>query len=191
MPRPALDAIAGLLGYPDRDYAGRVEACARAAGEAVPEGARLVEEFRRGIDSLATEELQELFTRTFDLDPACSAELGWHLFGEQYERGLFLVKMRRLMRELGLPESTELPDHLTHVLAVLGRMEAGAAAEFAWACVIPALARMRAELERRQSSFAKLLELAARVLEVRLSLPPPAEPAPLPALRVVEERSRA
>jgi nitrate reductase delta subunit len=191
MPRAALDAVAFLFRYPDRDTPGRLEACARAAGEAVPEGARLVAEFRREVDPLSPEAQQELFTRTFDLDPSCSPELGWHLFGEQYERGLFLAKMRRLLRSLGLPESSELPDHLCHVFVALGRMEVEAAAEFAWACVLPALGKLRAELERKDSPFAKLAELAARILEVRLSLPPLEEAPPRPRLRVVEERSSA
>lgn len=191
MPRAALDAIAELFRYPDRDYPERVAACLRAVGDGVPEGARLLGEFRRGTAPLSTEALQELFTQTFDLNPVCSAELGWHLFGEQYERGLFLVKLRQLMRGFGLAETSELPDHLVHVLAVLGRMETGAAAEFAWACVVPALGKMRAGLEGKGNPFESLLELIARTLEVRLALPPLAEAPPAPALRVVSEGSIA
>jgi len=31
---------------------------------------------------------------TFDINPACALEVGWHLFGEDYMRGQFLVRMR-------------------------------------------------------------------------------------------------
>ena len=95
---------------------------------------------KRGI--FLSKELQELYAATFDLDPHCSLEVGWHLFGENYERGEFLVKMRVELRRLGVGESTELPDHLTHALAALGRMEPQEAAEFATACLFPALDKM-------------------------------------------------
>ena len=66
-------------------------------------------------------------------------DLGWHLFGEDYNRGLFLVKLRQLMRQLGIEETQELPDHVSLVLKVLGRLPPAEAACFAYSCVIPAL----------------------------------------------------
>ena len=74
---------------------------------------------------------QELYVQTFEFNPACTLELGWHLFGENYERGEFLVRMRDLLRRHGIAESTELPDHLTHVLALVGRLDHEEAAELA------------------------------------------------------------
>src|SRR6266568_3182701 len=56
---------------------------------------------------------QELYVQTFEFNPACTLELGWHLFGENYERGEFLVRMREQLRRHGIAESNELPDHLT------------------------------------------------------------------------------
>ena len=41
------------------------------------------------------EDLQELFTGTFDMDPDCALDLGWHLFGEDRRRGVFLIKLRK------------------------------------------------------------------------------------------------
>ena len=32
-------------------------------------------------------QIEETFTRTFDVNPACALEVGWHLFGEEYARG--------------------------------------------------------------------------------------------------------
>ena len=67
-------------------------------------------------------ELEETYARTFDINPACALEVGWHLFGEEYARGLFLVRLRGEMREHGVEESSELPDHITHVLALIAAM---------------------------------------------------------------------
>ena len=43
-------------------------------------------------------------------------------FGEEYARGMFLVRMREEMRKYNLAESVELPDHISHVLAVVAAM---------------------------------------------------------------------
>ncbi len=175
------DLLAGLLQYPGEDYHERTARCVRAEAAAfaaeVPtpcvgtRPAPLLAEFSRRIGKLSTEALQELYTQTFDLNPLCSLEVGWHLYGENYDRGAFLVKMRQQLRRFGLRESSELPDHLTHALAVLGRMEGEEAGEFAVACVLPALAKMRAGLngpsEECHNPFAYVLEAIARVLQSR------------------------
>ena len=49
--------------------------------------------------------MQELFTRTFDINPACASR-GGHLFGEEYRGAL---RPDAELRRLGLEESAELP----------------------------------------------------------------------------------
>ncbi len=132
-------ALASLLTYPDTQYRQRVESSLHLAGS---ECRSLLEKFAQSIEGLEVWELEELFTRTFDMNPVCSLELGWHLFGENYERGLLLVRIREELRRFGIHESAELPDHLTHVLELLGHMDHDEAADFAGACVLPALKKM-------------------------------------------------
>jgi nitrate reductase delta subunit len=83
--------------------------------------------------------MEELYIKTFDLNKAGTLDLGWHLFGEDYNRGLFLVKIRQYLQRLEIEETTELPDHVSQVLRVLGRMSAEEANLFAHSCVIPAV----------------------------------------------------
>ncbi|MCZ7555750.1 MAG: molecular chaperone TorD family protein [Bacteroidia bacterium] len=90
--------------------------------ERYPETHRALREFAVAVGQLSPTELEELYTRTFDINPSASLELGWHLYGERYERGAFLVLMRQQLREYGIAEGCELPDHLTHVLQLFGRM---------------------------------------------------------------------
>ncbi len=87
--------------------------------------------------------MQELYIQTFEFNPACTLEIGWHLFGENYERGEFLVRMRDELRRHGIVETTELPDHLTHVLQLIGRMEREEACRLAGEIVLPALDKMQ------------------------------------------------
>ena len=151
--------FAALLTYPDGDYPQRVEA---GLGLAISEWQQPLEQFAQSLQGFEIWELQELFTRTFDMNPVCSLELGWHLFGENYERGLLLVRMREELRRFGINESTELPDHLTHVLELLGRMDHDRAADFAGACVLPALKKMIEAFCGKANPFERVL-LAVRV----------------------------
>ncbi len=151
------DSLAALLRYPDRAYLGGVDVCRRTLAAEGPGLAEPVERFAAAVGKMTVAELEELFTRTFDINPMCSLEVGWQLFGEEYARGAFLVRMRQEMRRLGLPESTELPDHLTHVLAILGRMKPDDADDFATACVLPALERMCAGLSNKDVPYEHAL----------------------------------
>lgn len=103
----------------------------------------LAEQLRYPTDPAA----QELYVQTFEFNPACTLEIGWHLFGENYERGEFLVRMRAELRRYGIPESTELPDHLTYLLALISQMEASEAAELAGQFLLPALGKIREALK--------------------------------------------
>ncbi len=143
-------AFAALLTYPEEDYPQRVEAALRLARPGCREP---LEQFAQSVKALEIWELQELFTRTFDMNPVCSLELGWHLFGENYERGLLLVRMREELRRFEIKESSELPDHLTHALELLGRMDRDTGADFAAACVLPALKKMLEAIRSKENPF--------------------------------------
>ncbi len=180
---PELDhALAALLTYPEADYPQRVETSLRAS---TPECRESLEHFAGAVEKLEVWELQELFTRTFDMNPVCSLELGWQLFGENYERGLLLVRMREELRRYGLCESTELPDHLTHVLELLERMDHETAADFAAACVLPALEKMLAALRGKENPFESVLLAIQRFLHVRFPEIPLTSAAGEPLLKVL------
>lgn len=135
---PQLESLAALFTYPQGNYAGMLENAVAASGSAAP----ALAEFAREAACMPQSELQELYTSTFDLHPLCALDLGWHLFGEDYARGLLLARMRRELQAHGIAESRELPDHLSHALLLLARMRAAEADEFACAIVAPALERM-------------------------------------------------
>ncbi len=135
--------LAALLAYPRVGYRERFESARKSLSAQDPAVAAALEPFSAFVAASSDTELEEAFTQTFDLNAACALEIGWHLYGEDYKRGEFLVEMRRLMRRLGVPEDTELPDHLSHVLAVLPLMEGEQSRELAAQKVLPALAMIR------------------------------------------------
>lgn len=185
-PETIYGQLAALFEYPGEGYRERVRTCAAAMVIEQPEAASLYEQFRGEIDGLSTDELQELFTRTFDLDPACTLEIGWQLYDEDYRRGEFLVQMRQGLREKGLPESTELPDHLTHALALLGRLEPDEAPEFAGRFLLPALDKMLAAWKKNRNAYAALVESVFMLLKSRFAYEPERRPVRVPELRVLD-----
>ena len=120
---------------------------------------------------------QELYVQTFEFNPACTLEIGWHLFGENYERGEFLVRMREQLRRYGIAESSELPDHLCHVLPLLDRLEPEEAAELVGQFVLPALAKIKDALNG--NAYQDLV--AATMTRLEADYPDaPRRPAQLP-----------
>jgi len=119
----------------------------------------LAEQFRYPDDSAG----QELYVQSFEFNPACTLEIGWHLFGENYERGEFLVRMREELRRHGILETTELPDHLTHMLLLIDRMEHEEAAELAGLSLLPALAKIQDAI--KGNSYESLIAAVRTKLE--------------------------
>jgi nitrate reductase delta subunit len=145
-----LDRFAPLFAYPDEGYRDRAEACAR---ESASPGVR---EFAARLAPLSTGEIQERFVQAFDLNPSSTLEIGWHLFGEQYERGDFLVSLRQRLRDAAIPECGELPDHLLHVLPLVSRLAREDARAFADRFLSPALSKIEAGLPK-DSVFVPLV----------------------------------
>ncbi|MBI5217031.1 MAG: molecular chaperone TorD family protein [Ignavibacteriae bacterium] len=124
-----------------------------------------LDKFKKGVEGLTVEELEELYTRTFDINPIANLEIGWHLYGEQYERGEFLVMMRSVLREHAVEESSELPDHLTHILLALGRMKKEEADAFAVKYISPSIEKIVEAFGETDNPYVHLLHAIKSFLE--------------------------
>jgi nitrate reductase delta subunit len=165
--RDCYDAFGAALDYPDATLAGKTVVAVERLTALVPELSAPLRAFAAYAANPDITALEESFTATFDINAVCALETGWHLFGEEYMRGAFLVRLRQEQARLGAPTSTELPDHLSHVLQVLGRMPDAEADDFARRCVIPALEQMREKLAGAASPYAALVGTIHAVLQRR------------------------
>ena len=68
------------------------------------------------------------------------------------------MKVRKLMREKGIQESTELPDHITHIIMVLSRMEPGEREEFVRNYIIPAMKKLLKGFENTENPYKHLIK---------------------------------
>ena len=164
LPSAALEALGAILAYPSDGYRVKVSDCRRRVAAADQEAASAVGAFDDVIANLTDSELEELYTRTFDLNPVCALEVGWHIYGEQYRRGRFMVQARDLLRRTGIEERGELPDHLMSLLPAVARLDTKDAALFAGTYLVPAVDKMRAGFEGGENAFGNVLEAVRRVL---------------------------
>ena len=162
-----LNALSRLLNYPDEHTVQTAEFLFVLLQGEIPEASQAAADFGAFAEQHELWEVEEAFTRTFDVNPTCALEVGWHLFGEEYARGTFLVRMREELRKYQLPESTELPDHIAHVLAVVAAMPDDKAARFVRACVQPAVEKMNHALEGKDSPYRYVIACLASVMTER------------------------
>jgi nitrate reductase delta subunit len=143
----ALGTLAELFEYPRDGHASRIRSLVAQLGDTAPEAAADLEPLARFAETSSLGDAEELYVRTFDANAERALEVGWQVFGEQYERGAFLVDLRGRMRALGVAESPELPDHLTQVLRLLARMDEDEARTLVQRAVAPSLRRVRENLD--------------------------------------------
>lgn len=117
-------ALSMLLSYPDDDMKVKAEDAINRIIEQGGDGiAALISPFKGFIEGKPLSDLQESYTHTFDLNPACPLYVGYHLFGETYTRGTFLANLKEMENILLKEAGTELPDHLPTLLLLLNRIE--------------------------------------------------------------------
>jgi nitrate reductase delta subunit len=147
--------LANLLDYPRPDLQARLdESLVLSSGNVNS----LLQTFRLKVEQIGLSRLQELYIETFDFHAETSPYVGHHLFGEEIRRSLFMAHLRERYRESGLPETTELPDHLANVLRFLAVTGAGdERAELIGHCLIPALRHMLRALTP-ENPYALLLQ---------------------------------
>jgi len=166
--RPSIevhDALARLLEYPRLDWEARLQEAARCVGTGFPGASELLQPFLDFARATPITGLEELFALTFDNTDERALEVGWHVYGENYTRGTFMVRMRRQLREQGLEENGELPDHLSHVLGLLGRLPPDEAGELAVRAVLPAVRKVHDALVRQNNPWAAVLATVRAALE--------------------------
>jgi nitrate reductase assembly molybdenum cofactor insertion protein NarJ len=157
-PLAQYEHFARLFDYPSRDYptwvqsvydllAGRYVLAAAEIGafaQALPtEGGSFTPE--------ELDEVQEIFTRSFDVQSITTLSVGYVMFGDDYKRGELLVNLNREFRDAGIDCGTELPDHLPNVLRLIARwQDRDLAEEFVREILHPALERMIGEFGPRR-----------------------------------------
>jgi nitrate reductase delta subunit len=181
----ACEILAAFLEYPNDDWESRVAFARKVNCDP--------QSFIEGVQGLSLSELQELYTRTFDLNPACALEIGYHLFGENYKRGEFLANLRETETPFKLGQEKQLPDYLPVLLRLLTKLDDQELRDsLICECLIPALDKMLASLNDVENPYRNLLDAIRAALHLEVTARPTPEArlnmrASLPVIQPAEE----
>ncbi len=150
MPQDSIGVLsnlfADLLAYPTPDTPHQALECLAQIQALHPAAASSLESFSARLEKLSLEQIQELYTITFDLQPVCYPYIGYQLFGESYKRGAFMAQLNEAYHLSGYSAGLELPDHLSVILRFLGLDSAKREDDFSSALLaeglVPALEKM-------------------------------------------------
>ena len=144
-----------LLRYPDERVIAATDDVATLPAGDVREA---LERFRWTGTPAAT------YVETFDLRRRATLELTYYAHGDTRERGMALLRLKKLYRVAGLPmDSRELPDHLTVMLAFAALAGEGRG-EALLAEHRPAIELLRLSLHDLESPYAHVLDAIAALL---------------------------
>lgn len=158
-----VDLTSRILFYPGSDYKFHVQLCLKELQES-EEFKTIFEIFNTYVSQASQSELEENFTYTFDMNPSHCLDIGWHLFGEDYKRGEFLVTMRQLMRQFNVEDTNELPDHIFHVLQVSNKMDIEESKSFLNEFLNPALTKILENMDET-IKYYPVIKILTGVLE--------------------------
>ena len=153
-----------LLRYPDADVAAARddvggEVSALPAGPVREALERFLARWKGDQTALAAR-----YVETFDLRRRASLYLTYYAHGDTRERGMALLRLKKLYRAAGLPmDSSELPDHVTVMLAFAALAPAGHG-EALLAEHRPAIELLRLSLHDLESPYAHVLDAIAACL---------------------------
>jgi nitrate reductase molybdenum cofactor assembly chaperone len=168
--------LADLLDYPREGCPSLIESCGELVSGESPEISDAFTNFREGVVTLSLSELQEVYTRTFDLSPVCALDIGYHLFGENYKRGVFLANLRETEAPFDLGQEHQLPDYLPVLLRLVARLEdEELRGSLISECLIPALEKMLKTLSEGENPYRHLIAAVNAVLKSE-GLPQAANP---------------
>ncbi len=155
------EALAALLEYPGAGLPA-LESCVETLdGDA----AEVLEAFVSAVRERTQGEMEELYTRTFDLQPDSCLYVGHQLFGEDWRRGMFMARLKHRYEESGFAAITEVPDYLPAVLRfVAGGTDRVETAELLQDCVVPVAAKLLRRLERESNPYAAVLRALLMVI---------------------------
>ncbi len=158
--------LAKVLEYPTSEIAVQAETCSSSLGIVGSQAQRYFYGFKEFCRKNPISRLEELYTDTFDLQAICCPYVGFHLFGENRGRGMFMVRLKEHYRKEGYPANGELPDHISVMLMYLSiAVRSDETRELVNFCLIPAVKKMIPLFKSSENVYQGVLQAALRALE--------------------------
>ena len=153
--------MAPLFEYPDTEFPARVREILEHLSGSYSEASAELGRFFELLPSDDLQAMQELYTRSFDVQAATTLDIGYVLFGDDYKRGILLANLNREHRNASIDTGTELADYVPNLLRLMAVIEdEEVLQDLAYAILGPALLEMISEfsterIEKRDISYEK------------------------------------
>ena len=142
--------LATVFDYPEADLPAQMRRLCESLQSRYPAAASRLEFFAKALpgsgeqlSEMELDEVQEIFTRSFDVQAITTLSVGYIVFGDDYKRAELLVNLNREHRDAGLDCGSELSDHLPNVLRLIAKwQDPELVAEFVGEILHPAIDNM-------------------------------------------------
>lgn len=154
--------IALLLQYPENGWL-QMHHQLEAAGGCLPEGKtrRVIAGFLNYLGSQPLLHLQETYTAVFDLNPATTLNMSYHLMGDGEKRAAMMVMLQEIYRTAGYDSpADDLPDFLPAMLEFLAVCPDAGLRLPVWQC-LGGIVGLVDRLRESTALYADLLDLVA------------------------------
>jgi len=115
--------IADLFDFPDAAYPKKITKVIQSFKSIYPAAAAETAAFYEQLPKESVDRMQELYTRSFDVQAITTLDVGYVLFGDDYKRGEILSNLNREHNIFKINCGVELADHLPNVLRLLAKLE--------------------------------------------------------------------
>lgn len=125
--------------------------------------------FKKDVERLSLEELQELYSYTFEFTSETTLDMGWYSH-EGFKRATNLLTIKTMFREQGFPfdevAKGELPDNLAVILLFLGHLkDEQLKKSFVRSYVIAAMEKLNRNFQTKRNAYRHLINAIYRILD--------------------------
>ena len=113
--------LAGLCDYPAASFFKKVQQALDFLKDKYPRAAEEVSIFRDQLFQQDLDRIQEIYTRSFDIQAITTLDAGYVLFGDDYKRGEILSHLTREHQKVQNDCARELADHLPNLLRLIAK----------------------------------------------------------------------
>ena len=129
--------------------------------------AKYLAKFDAACKKLPIGEMEEIYTRTFDLAALCSLYVTGYIFGdENFDRGTVMAKLSDRFSELGFDTGGVVPDHLAVLLRFASWLDDEALSELVTLCLLGPVGEMTKQLNKDDNPYFYLLSAIQAILKV-------------------------
>jgi nitrate reductase assembly molybdenum cofactor insertion protein NarJ len=115
-------SFAKVFEYPGEDYHEVVIEAIKSLGQDYPDSTKELEKFLELLP-MQSGELQELYSKSFEVQAITSLDVGYVLYGDDYQRGVIMVNLKDEHSKADNSCGEELVDFLPNLLRLLPKMQ--------------------------------------------------------------------